>query len=538
MFHNDEHLQPLPSMAGASFAARAAWPFNGSHFFFIFRLCPSKKMSFHSSQTTPTGISSVSLRYLQRLETIQNTAMPETILAGQTVDTNAPELFPEFTFRSDTHQTNRFISSGIAYETTSRQSQHKSSITKDQQANDSDSIDEHHPGPLTRAIFTTPSRKRSHMAESIFDAHGTSSSFCTSSRPKVPSIDSIVTGALFNDDSVKSDFIFKAPKVPESLSSDREASPLKSRLIEENSSINFPQTLADDNFTTVNDNENMETLREVQQDMEENDMIEPVESAEDLLNSILNASVGLERCRNQQLEKTIMNEGKLNMSTLYCKRYAADAYRNVLKDYYTPIRFDDWNNIVEEMIENQLMEPNLDYIPITTEGEPYKTVMIGDPDQEIVCENRFDCGDILESVEEIEESFDGTRKLITSTPNENPNNTRKSISSSPLRAVSGSDKTDEVRGSYRNFIERLARGDDGTNDSHPPLMLPNGHDQQTSNVQLLTEDQRNSPSEYDFLCFNLDEIATGYQMSPEMEAVLKSQDPVHALQVPSQANPM
>lgn len=126
--------------------------------------------------------------------------------------------------------------------------------------------------------------------------------------------------------------------------------------------------------------------------------------------SFIDESMMPERCRTNELEQTIMQNGKLNVSTFYSSQVVRNSNK-VIDSYYKVHQFQDWNAIAGEMLEK--FEPSLDYL--YDKFDLPKSVQLGDENQEIGGEIELE--DIRESLKEIEDSFDGLEaSFVSSTP--------------------------------------------------------------------------------------------------------------------------
>ena len=119
------------------------------------------------------------------------------------------------------------------------------------------------------------------------------------------------------------------------------------------------------------------------------------------------------RCRDGLLEKSFMQKEKLNISTFYKHQSVTKINQNDNERRYEIKITQDWNAIAEEII--QMMEPNFELVAkhIQTDDK----VELGVHLQEVCCDDGFECDEILDSLMEIEKSFDEPEQnIICSTP--------------------------------------------------------------------------------------------------------------------------
>ncbi|CRK91310.1 CLUMA_CG004984, isoform A, partial [Clunio marinus] len=180
------------------------------------------------------------------------------------------------------------------------------------------------------------------------------------------------------------------------------------------------------------------------------------------------------KCRNGNLETTLMQREKLNVSTAYKTRYILKTNQCLIENFYKVLKISDWNAVASNMIE--LMEPNFDYLHSHLNFQ--KHVSVGRVDQEIEYE---DCDNIQESLKEIKKSFQSP-SFISSTPNNSFNALTSKISSSP--------KVDSKVDSFLESFERTA----GENVSDYNLLLNNSMIM-LSNIDIQEEVPRNKSSE-------------------------------------------
>ena len=124
-----------------------------------------------------------------------------------------------------------------------------------------------------------------------------------------------------------------------------------------------------------------------------------------------------ERCRNNFLEKTIMQHEKLTVDTSYSSRYIMKTNKNVIDDFYKVQKFENWDAISDDFatMAAKIMEPSLDYLHMKL-NLPMK-VHLGQREQEITVNEELNCENIHESLQEIEESFTSQIRFVASTPN-------------------------------------------------------------------------------------------------------------------------
>ena len=131
---------------------------------------------------------------------------------------------------------------------------------------------------------------------------------------------------------------------------------------------------------------------------------------EDLTGSFVDESMVPERCWSNRLEQTIMQNGKLNVSTFYSSRVVRNSNK-AIDSYYKVQQFQDWNAIAGEMLQE--FEPSLDYL--YDKFQLPRSVQLGDENQEIRGEMDFE--DIRESLKEIKDSFECLEaSFVASTP--------------------------------------------------------------------------------------------------------------------------
>lgn len=120
------------------------------------------------------------------------------------------------------------------------------------------------------------------------------------------------------------------------------------------------------------------------------------------------------RCREGILEKSVIQNEKLHVSTVYTCRNLMKTSRQTIESYYERQKNIDWDQVADHMAE--VMEPSLDYLQVKLNYA--QNVTLGHNQPEVYEDDSFGCEAIRESVEEMEKSFDTPDfSFVASTPN-------------------------------------------------------------------------------------------------------------------------
>lgn len=178
----------------------------------------------------------------------------------------------------------------------------------------------------------------------------------------------------------------------------------------------------------------------------------------ELVGSVIDETMMPSRCLNRILEKTFMERKKLNVNTFYKNRVITETTQNVIDNYYKVQRPNDWNAVVEGLVD--MMEPSLDYLHAKIAVD--KNVSLGCNQQEICDEEAYNCEDISESLEQIEQSFNLPHvSLVSSTPKENRSKSHNETCSTIISNLVDSDNDTEQQntdvGDSRSVIQSISK---------------------------------------------------------------------------------
>lgn len=337
----------------------------------------------------------------------------------------------------------------------------------------------------------------------------------------------LATQVLFGDESISTSVIYSQKVVDE------------------------PEVLQENSCDFVERSENYSQLSSQQ----ESQKIE-----EDLSSSTLDETLMPEKCRNQELEKSFMQNQKLNISTMYANRFIVNTTSHLISNFYKVQKNQDWNAIADEMID--LVEPKLDYLHAREWIE--KRVTLGCKDQDICEEDAYSCENIRESLEEIEKSFESPdHSLIASTPKANRDKS-EIVFSQEIFKIGSDSKIEKSQAELKPHSQNI------NTESRPVASISEsivGSSERGSSSHKLTSNvqsnQKDDSTHFSFR-YNLSNIdfdnaidtRMSFQIEKPAEAslaltlgnqsrsiagnlvqVLQSQDPSEALQMLSQQNP-
>lgn len=386
-------------------------------------------------------------------------------------------------------------------------------------------------------MFKSPPPKRKRRNDCSFDASiaAGNENFNFTVKPD----NTLATEVLFGDESVAASAIFSQRKKQEF-----DEPEICSRA---DSSFKLFDFNSNEDLTEDESNEG-EVFQEASNVTQQN-------HSEDLSESLLDESMMPKRCREKILEKSFMENQKINVSTIYRNRVIMKTSRQLIENYYKVQKFVDWSAVADEMAE--MMEPSLDYVHARLPVE--KIVTLGSEEQEIHQEDPYGCERIRESIEEIEQSFkDPDYSFVASTPNES----RGKISiaaESPEKVTlkSNQSQTEATRQSQRAIAvmavstprESFAQISHITNDKSQVADAPSSYlhfnlsnfdigqamESLRQNTAINTEET--AIEEPEFRGFAPEE-QQHISIIGGMNEILYSQDPSEALRALSQQNPV
>lgn len=133
------------------------------------------------------------------------------------------------------------------------------------------------------------------------------------------------------------------------------------------------------------------------------------------ITTFINKSIVHKNFTEEHLMKSLMHKEKISVNTAYTDRYKVKTSKDAIDSYYKLLLPKDWNVAFQNNDYNNLMEPSLDYLHHRLTN--HNNVTLGSFAHEICEDENVEDGNLNDSLEDFEKSFDALNySIISSTP--------------------------------------------------------------------------------------------------------------------------